>query len=355
MILKPSSLLPFGRTPKQSTNRAPGLVVALAGLLGLGQAAAAPIELYEQPQFRGATLGLDRAAPQLGEWGFNDMASSLIVRSGRWEVCTDGEFRGACRTFGPGQYGDLPAGMVRALSSVRPAAGGSAEQPVAVQSPYGNQAALTLYRDGDQGGQALDVNGAMTSLPGFNDEASSVEIRRGRWQFCSDGGYGGSCMVLGPGRHEFTGRMHDEISSVRPVFGQGDQPLASQGGVTLYSDGSFGGRSLLITGPMESLGRFDFNDVASSVEVHGGNWEMCRNAKYGGPCFVLGPGRHVLRQDSQDSLSSLRPVSKQPTRRPVPMGSQPVGQSGIGELPVSTQPVGSRQPVSGGRNGDPPW
>ena len=44
-----------------------------------------------------------------------------------------------------------------------------------------------------------------------------------------------------------------------------------------------------------------------------------------------------------------------PTRRPVPMGSQPVGQSGIGELPVSTQPVGSRQPVSGGRNGDPPW
>lgn len=294
--------------------------VALASLLAMGHANSAPIELFEQPQFRGATLGLDRAAARLSDWGFDDLTGSMIVRHGQWELCIDPDFRGTCRTFGPGEYPNLPPGMVRSLSSARPLQGGEGGG-----AWVGNAAPLTLFEDGGLHGRRLEVTGAMVQLPGFNDEASSVEIRRGRWQLCTDGSFRGTCIVLGAGRHELTGRMHDEVSSVRPVFGPTDQPLPPTGGVTLFSGPDFSGRSVLVIGPTDSLGRFDFNDAASSVEVHGGQWEFCRHAQFRVPCFVLGPGRHLLGQGAQDSVTSLRPVMGRPV--PVP-GRPPVMQEG---------------------------
>lgn len=292
-------------------------VLALSSLLAAASASAAPLELFEHSQFRGATLGLDRPAARLSDWGFDDLAGSMIVRNGRWELCTDPDFRGTCRTFGPGEYASLPPGMVRSLSSARPVPMG---EPVA---EAGTAAPLTLFEDGGLRGRRLDVTGPMVQLPGFNDEASSVEIRRGRWQLCTDGSFRGTCIVLGAGRHELTGRMHDEVSSVRPVFGPTDQPLPPTGGVSLYSGPDFTGRSVLVVAPTDSLGRFSFNDTASSVEVHGGQWEFCRHAQFRAPCFVLGPGRHVLGQSEQDSVTSLRPVAGRPM--PVP-GRPPVMQ-----------------------------
>ena len=50
--------------------------------------------------------------------GFNDRASSLRVESGYWIFCSDSEFRGECRTFGPGDYASL-AGMNNVISSGR--------------------------------------------------------------------------------------------------------------------------------------------------------------------------------------------------------------------------------------------
>jgi len=50
--------------------------------------------------------------------GFNDRASSLRVESGYWIFCSDSEFRGDCRTFGPGDYASLP-GMNNVISSGR--------------------------------------------------------------------------------------------------------------------------------------------------------------------------------------------------------------------------------------------
>jgi hypothetical protein len=56
--------------------------------------------------------------PSLGRTGFNDRASSLRVESGYWIFCSDAEFRGECRTFGPGDYATLP-GLNNVISSGR--------------------------------------------------------------------------------------------------------------------------------------------------------------------------------------------------------------------------------------------
>jgi hypothetical protein len=50
---------------------------------------------------------------------FNDRASSLRVDSGYWIFCSDANFRGECRTFGPGDYPMLPPELNDRISSGR--------------------------------------------------------------------------------------------------------------------------------------------------------------------------------------------------------------------------------------------
>jgi hypothetical protein len=50
---------------------------------------------------------------------FNDRASSLRVDRGYWIFCSDANFRGECRTFGPGDYPVLSADLDNRISSGR--------------------------------------------------------------------------------------------------------------------------------------------------------------------------------------------------------------------------------------------
>ncbi|WP_426054658.1 beta/gamma crystallin-related protein [Janthinobacterium sp. PSPC2-1] len=43
---------------------------------------------------------------------------AVRVRSGDWEVCEDVDFRGRCRTLGPGEYASLER-LSNRISSVR--------------------------------------------------------------------------------------------------------------------------------------------------------------------------------------------------------------------------------------------
>jgi hypothetical protein len=74
--------------------------------------------LFEGPNLSGRSFPLNDAMPNLGRTGFNDRASSLRVESGYWIFCSDSEFRGECRTYGPGDYASLP-GLDNVISSGR--------------------------------------------------------------------------------------------------------------------------------------------------------------------------------------------------------------------------------------------
>jgi hypothetical protein len=80
------------------------------------------ITVYENSNFRGASrefVGEDR---NLGRTPFNDRISSVRVQ-GRWEVCTDAEFRGRCRIV-EGDIRNLSGGFNDSISSMRPVRGG---------------------------------------------------------------------------------------------------------------------------------------------------------------------------------------------------------------------------------------
>ena len=74
--------------------------------------------LFSGPNMTGRALTLDReGAGDLAN--FNDRASSLRVERGYWIFCSEPQFRGECRTFGPGEYPQLPAGLDNRISSGR--------------------------------------------------------------------------------------------------------------------------------------------------------------------------------------------------------------------------------------------
>jgi len=80
---------------------------------------AAEITLFEGPNFQGRSMTFHGEASNLDPLGFNDHASSAIVREGIWEGCADAYFRGTCAQLGPGQYPQLDRRLNRSISSLR--------------------------------------------------------------------------------------------------------------------------------------------------------------------------------------------------------------------------------------------
>ena len=87
---------------------------------GPGPGGPARAVLYEGQGFRGRSFEMQRDVMRnLDRTSFNDRAASLRVYSGFWIFCSDANFEGDCRTFGPGDYPDLPGDLNRRISSGR--------------------------------------------------------------------------------------------------------------------------------------------------------------------------------------------------------------------------------------------
>lgn len=92
-----------------------------AGILVAGQAAA-QITFYANEGLRGESLTAESQVSNMRNYGFNDRAASALVQGGRWEVCTDANYRGRCAILVPGEYRSLSDfNMNFQVSSVRPA------------------------------------------------------------------------------------------------------------------------------------------------------------------------------------------------------------------------------------------
>lgn len=200
---------------------------------------AGEMTLFSDGGFRGNHVTLQRDAYNLAEFGFNDRASSLVVRSGVWQLCEHKDFGGYCAEFGPGEYRELPR-FNDSISSAREVTrgrderggpgwrGGRDERGDGRDERrgdwrdgrgHGGGDAVQLYAGPRFEGAALSVSGDFRSLNdvGFNDRAISIVINEGRWEFCEHGDFRGQCVVFGPGRYPFLEGMNNRISSMRRV------------------------------------------------------------------------------------------------------------------------------------------
>ncbi|MBK7791498.1 MAG: beta/gamma crystallin family protein [Betaproteobacteria bacterium] len=75
--------------------------------------------LYQGTNLSGRSFVIENYMPNLDGTGFNDRGSSLRIERGYWMFCSDANFEGECRTFGPGDYPTLSHGLNNRISSGR--------------------------------------------------------------------------------------------------------------------------------------------------------------------------------------------------------------------------------------------
>jgi len=211
-----------------TSGRSGGLLRLMAVLLAIPASSRgyAQAHLFEHDNFQGRSYAVNREAVNLARVGFNDVASSLVIRTGRWQLCSNAGFQGRCVTLGPGRYPSLRAmGLNDQLSSLRRVDGAGPRPPPPPPPPPRPsppaRADLVLYEHDNFAGRSLGVMhevGNFASV-GFNDIASSLVIRSGRWRLCRDAGFQGACVTLGPGRYPSlrTMGLNDQLSSARRV------------------------------------------------------------------------------------------------------------------------------------------
>lgn len=171
------------------------VLAGLAGLSGLSAPAEAQrggrggaIVLYEHANFQGRSARIDGDAPNLDWMNFNDMASSIRLEGGRWEVCVHADYGGSCHVVTE----DLPNMANWAfndqISSVR---------SVQFRGP-GSDAGITLYAGTDYAGRNVTLTDGTPNLTrmGFNDQARSIQVHSGVWTVCVDDDYEGGCRTI---------------------------------------------------------------------------------------------------------------------------------------------------------------
>ena len=209
-----------GQQDRSLQSRLQRLVIAL-GLAAAFPATGADVVFYENDAFRGRSFVADQSISNFADVGFNDRASSVVIRSGTWQLCSDAFFRGRCVTLAPGEYPTLRSmSLENQISSARSldwlGGGGGAVKP-------GGR--VELFSGDRFEGRVFVVNGAVTNLPNdFNDRARSMVVYDGNWEVCEDIDYRGTCQTYGPGRYASLGGMANRVSSLRPGSSPGPGP-----------------------------------------------------------------------------------------------------------------------------------
>jgi uncharacterized protein YcfJ len=82
--------------------------------------------------------------------------------------------------------------------------------------------------------------------------------------------------------------------------------------ITFYERENFRGQTFTTNRQVGNLERFGFNDRASSAVVLGEPWEVCDDARFGGRCKVLRPGRYpsLAAMGINDRISSVRDLDR---------------------------------------------
>lgn len=154
---------------------------------------------------------------------------------------------------------------------------------------------------------------------GFNDRASSAEVRSKRWEICEDIRFEGRCVVLRPGRYPSLASMglNNRVTSVRAIDANARiaedryAPLptpAAAPRITFYERESFAGGQFTTEKQIRDFERFGFNNRASSVDVVGNRWEVCEERRFEGRCVILRPGRYpsLASMGLDNRISSVR-------------------------------------------------
>jgi hypothetical protein len=215
----------------------------VAALATAGAVQAAEITIYKQPNFTGGEQTFTSDTANLQGTGVYDQSKSVVVRSGRWQVCSQPNFQGDCQMLERGQYASLPQqlnGRIESLREVTQMADadeysrwrfdgggwrerenwrrGGGEFRRGDRDGYGygaGRASIVLFAEGNATRYDRDVDNVFRTP--YRDGAERIVIREGRWEICAQPDYRGMCRVYEPGVYNNLGRFSTQIGSLRRI------------------------------------------------------------------------------------------------------------------------------------------
>jgi hypothetical protein len=221
------------------------LAAAVAAMVaGTAQAAVTEFIIFKRPNYQGDSHVVKGEVANLAnDGGFAQYASSLVVRGGYWEVCSDHHFQGDCRVLAEGSYPRLGPALNNKIYSVRflgseekfasrtsreyrdirearrEAREDARDAKREARRGRDGSAAIELYGGTDFRGRSIMVENNLWDLSNtqWDGRASSLIVHDGTWQVCSEPGYQGRCSVFTRGEYRQLAGLDDRISSLRQL------------------------------------------------------------------------------------------------------------------------------------------
>lgn len=223
------------------------LVAADADAQRGGDAADNPtLTLYDLPGYEGRSLTLDGNAPDLRWVGFNDLTTSYRFSGGRWEVCLEPNYRGACHLVDVDHPDMTPWAFNNRITSVR-----------ALHRPdRDRRRGVTLYSGRNYTGQSVRIRDIEYDLRdiGFDDRAQSIEVHSGTWTLCEDRNFGDRCVEFSRDSNDLKlFRMDGRVSAVSPDGVPAPGPIGGPGYGPDYGAGYGGAAGLSAVRGVNSL------------------------------------------------------------------------------------------------------
>jgi hypothetical protein len=277
--------------------------------------------LFANRNYQGPAMTVRGPSPNLERIGADGTASSLVVRSGVWEVCSKPYFEGYCAQLQPGEYSSFGTSVTDRVASLREVTQTANGAPVATAtSPR-----IVLYEHAGFGGRSVTLTGAVPNLDRvqIGDSIDSAVVFDGVWRLCD--GTRRSCIELMPGRYESLGMLNGRVASADVVDHPSATPLAqptpsatqpspaptagtTQPGfarVVLYELPNFRGHSIVIDRPVISrLTNQWFGNGVGSMRIEGGTWFFCSDSDFAGHCQTFGPGDYAHLPWTQERIAS---------------------------------------------------
>jgi hypothetical protein len=188
------------------------------------------ITLYDQAGFGGRSITLDGDAPDLRWVQFNDLTTSYRFSGGRWEVCLEPNYRGACHLVDADNENMAAWAFNNRITSVR-----------ALHRPdRDRRRGITLFSGPNYTGQSVHIRDTEYDLRDirFDNQANSIEVHSGTWTLCENADFSGRCVEFSRDSNNLQlFRMDRRVSAASPDGIPQPQPAPSPGYGPGYGDG----------------------------------------------------------------------------------------------------------------------
>ncbi len=186
------------------------------------------VTIYREQDFRGDQRRLSGELRNFNDVNLNDRVSSIRVDGGTWEFCEDADFHGRCMIVRSDISNLAGSSYDDKFSSVRPVADRRGDNRDDRRNDRcddrrddrdNRDGGVTLYADVGFAGVSRTASETRDFRTlNFNDTLSSIRIRSGTWEFCTDADFRGRCMTFDRDVPSLVSQgLNDAISSMRRV------------------------------------------------------------------------------------------------------------------------------------------